>query len=318
MDVLNRVVAGVAMPESRPWDAANLDSATRAAVRQAFHLASSMGIPLQLVTAVNEPERPFFDSGVDTDQQAVVDQQEANQVLTDLKSDYVKLNVRVSGKVVFGQPWLEIMRAAENSRRTLIVCGTQNSGAVRRLLFGTTGMRLLRHASGPVWLVKPRADNDAVLDVLAATDLSEVGRDVIAAGVTLGRALPVQLTVMHVLDGLEDRQVVRGGASEEEVLNWRKQVRADAEIQLQDQLAETDFRTLSQGVRTQMTEGVADTCILSGIEEFDVDLLVMASSGRGGVPGLLFGNTTERLLPELPCSLLVVKPDDFECSVVLS
>ncbi|MCH2202101.1 MAG: universal stress protein [Fuerstiella sp.] len=318
MQVLNSIVAGVAMPESRPWDTASVDPATRTAVHQAFHLASSMGIPLQLVTVLEKPEAGFFGSSADADKQAVLDRQDADQVLADLNSDYANLNVRVSNKVVFGQPWFEIMRVAESSCRTLIVCGTRNSSSVSRLLFGTTGVRLLRNASGPVWLVKPRNDNDAVLDVLAATDLSEVGIDVIAAGVALGNGIPVRLSVMHVVDTFCDRQVARAGASEEEILKWRHQVKADAEVQLQGQLAETDFRTLSNGVRTQLTEGVADTCILSAIEELDIDLLIMASSGRGGIPGVLFGNTAERLLSELPCSLLTVKPDDFICPIDLS
>ena len=37
----------------------------------------------------------------------------------------------------------------------------------------------------------------------------------------------------------------------------------------------------------------------------------MGSIGRTGLRALLIGNTAERVLRRLPCSLLTVKPDDF-------
>ncbi len=217
-----------------------------------------------------------------------------------------------------GVAWLEILKVSGASRRALIVCGTRDRGTVSRLLFGSTGLKLLRNAPGPVWLIKPRIDDDAEMDVLAATDLSEVGNEIISAGVTLGRAFPVKFTVMHVIDTDLDRRVAHTGASDEKIASWKERDRGIAEEQLNDQLSATDIRTISNGFQLQLAEGAADGCLLAAIEELDIDLLIMASSGRGGIPGILFGNTAERLLPELPCSLLVVKPRDFVCPVQIN
>lgn len=317
MDALDSIVVGVAMPDTQPWTAAGLDPATGTAVRQSCHLAASLGIPLQMIAVLPDPEKGYFVSGADHQRRASVERHEAELLLAGLQGDYADSGVQVSTSVVFGTAWLEILRAAEASRSTLIVCGTRTNSAVRRLLFGSTAMKLLRNAPGPVWLVKPRVDDDATLDVLAATDLSEVGADVIAAGVTLGRALPVQLTVMHVLDLPSDRRIARTGASQDDIAQWREQAGQEAEEELQQQLAGTDARSLERGVQTQMAEGIPDACLLSAIDELDVDLLIMASSGRGGIPGVLFGNTAERLLPELDCSLLTLKPAEFVCPVQL-
>jgi universal stress protein E len=318
MDEIDRIVVGVAMPESQPWDAANVDPATRIAVRQAFRLAASIGIPLEMVSVLDPPEAGFFASTTEASLRADNDRDEARRVLADLSAHHANLTTNTKQTVVHGTDWFEILRAAGGSRQTLIICGTRTSGAVRRLLFGTTGQKLLRNAPGPVWLVKPQTDDDAVLDVLAATDLSEVGTQVISAGVTLGRAIPIQLTVMHAVDTNHHRRMTRAGTSEDELAKRSEEAKAEAEAQLHDQLSETDFRTLDSGVRTQMAEGVPDRCVLTAIEELDIDLLIMASSGRGGIPGMPFGNTAERLLPELPCSLLTVKPNDFVCPIDLS
>jgi len=315
MDSINQIVVGVAMPESWPWEAANLEPATRIAARQGFQLASRLGIPLKLVAVLDKPDVGFFASEQDASGQAAVEQKNAEEVLSHLCAEYADLDADVSAIVVLGSAWLEILKVAEASRRALIICGTRSRSTVSRVLFGSTGVKLLRNAPGPVWLVKPRIDDDAGMDVLAATDLSEVGIDIISAGVTLGRALPVKFTVLHVVDTDLDRRVAHTGASEEKIAGWRERDRALAEEQLHDQLSATDVRTLPNGFQVQLAEGAADGCVLSAIEELDIDLLIMASSGRGGIPGILFGNTAERLLPELPCSLLVLKPQDFVCPV---
>lgn len=42
-----------------------------------------------------------------------------------------------------------------------------------------------------------------------------------------------------------------------------------------------------------------------------IDILVMGTVARSGIPGVLFGNTAEKIVQKLNCSLLAVKPDSF-------
>ena len=56
---------------------------------------------------------------------------------------------------------------------------------------------------------------------------------------------------------------------------------------------------------------VADTAITTFIEQHQVDLLLMGTMARGGGPELSIGNTAERLVTHVPCSMLAIKPDDF-------
>ena len=60
-----------------------------------------------------------------------------------------------------------------------------------------------------------------------------------------------------------------------------------------------------------------DGVIADAIEEHDVDLLVMGTIARGGIPGFLLGNTAERLFSQINCSVLAIKPDDFVSPVTL-
>ena len=57
--------------------------------------------------------------------------------------------------------------------------------------------------------------------------------------------------------------------------------------------------------------------IQDAIEESSADLLVMGTIARSGIPGLLVGNTAERLMPSVTCSVIAVKPEGFVCPVQL-
>lgn len=47
------------------------------------------------------------------------------------------------------------------------------------------------------------------------------------------------------------------------------------------------------------------------------DLIVMGMVGRAGISGFITGNSSERLLARIPCSLVAVKPADFKSPVAL-
>ncbi len=42
------------------------------------------------------------------------------------------------------------------------------------------------------------------------------------------------------------------------------------------------------------------------------DMVVMGTVGRGGIPGLIIGNTAEAILDQLQCSVLAMRPPGFK------
>ena len=60
-----------------------------------------------------------------------------------------------------------------------------------------------------------------------------------------------------------------------------------------------------------------DEAILKAIDDFAIDLVVMGTSARSGLSNLVLGNTAERMISHMKCSVIAVKPHDFECPVRL-
>ena len=64
-----------------------------------------------------------------------------------------------------------------------------------------------------------------------------------------------------------------------------------------------------------LIKGQAEDVILDLAESLEVDLVVIGTVGRAGVPGLLIGNTAEEILNAVDCSVLTLKPEGFETPI---
>ncbi|ABM21246.1 MAG: universal stress protein [Gammaproteobacteria bacterium] len=51
------------------------------------------------------------------------------------------------------------------------------------------------------------------------------------------------------------------------------------------------------------------------VENYDIDLIVMGTVGRVGIPGLIIGNTAESILEQAKCSVLAIKPEGFKTPI---
>jgi nucleotide-binding universal stress UspA family protein len=68
------------------------------------------------------------------------------------------------------------------------------------------------------------------------------------------------------------------------------------------------------GAEIVVRRGRAAAVITSEVRQWNADLVVLGSHGRGWVDRLLIGSTSERLLNVLPCSIMVIpvaRPEDL-------
>ena len=66
-----------------------------------------------------------------------------------------------------------------------------------------------------------------------------------------------------------------------------------------------------------LINGDASNTVLSLVNDIGIELVVMGTVGRAGIPGWLIGNTAENILAQIDCSVLTVKPDGFVSPVAL-
>jgi universal stress protein E len=136
--------------------------------------------------------------------------------------------------------------------------------------------------------------------------------------IDLARQAGARLHILHVVEYPLDRIWSTGLADTREHA-YHLRVRAEVERLLHAQLALTNVKGPGDGVAIHLADGVGipDVAIQHFIQVHNIHLLVMGTIGRGGIPGIMIGNTAERLLPEIHCSVLAVKPPEFQCPVRL-
>jgi universal stress protein E len=316
MSFFDRIVVGV---DYTPDESAAV-AAKAVHIQRAFQLAHSSQRPIVAVAVLPEAKSGWFESIDEAQIRVQEDESEAKVWLQNVVQHLVGGGddaATVEIVVAVGTGWMEIMRVAANDNRALIVCGTRRKSSLSRVLFGSTGMKLLRYAVGPVWLVHPNPDEDDRLDILATSDLTDVGLHVIEAAVSLAQLLPSRLSAITIAETDTERRIARSGADETTRETIYAKAREECELRLQQQINQTDYRTLESGVKTLSVTGNADVAILQAVDNLKTNLVVMATRARGGVAGMVLGNTAERLFTTLPCSVLVIKPDDFQCPVDL-
>ncbi len=168
-------------------------------------------------------------------------------------------------------------------------------------------MKLFRKCPCPVWITKPEKQQQ-IESILVADDLKPVSDLALELGVLMAGWHGAQLHVLHVLElGL--------GRREWDSYKIRQRARAEATKKLESQLAPINTASLQKPASTEIVIDAADAAIIKHIQERRIGLLVMGTVARSGVAGVLTGNTAERLLPRVPCSILAVKPHDFVCPI---
>jgi universal stress protein E len=101
--------------------------------------------------------------------------------------------------------------------------------------------------------------------------------------------------------------MIRAGVTTDEarhfLLGQREEVRQDLERAL------APFRTHIAAAGVHLVKGDPRVVIAEFAASHHADLLVVGTVARSGVAGRIIGNTAEAVLNQLPCSMLVVKPD---------
>lgn len=311
-----KILVGVDLLQSRQG---NLSPPVAEAVKQALWLAERLSGEVLFFTALDlSPKQELYTPLGDHERIAREAEASAQEALIKLVEQATERGVRATCKSAGGQGWVALTREAISGKHDLVVVGTRNPGAIRRALFGSTAMKLLHNCPPPVWVAKPEP-HPAPTNVLVASDFSAVSDEALRLALRIGSASGAKLRLIHVVTYPYARLWEAGlfeGRREE---LYREHDRSIAKDRLAEQLARVVAGPAPSNVEVCVAEEtyVSDDAIAKHIDDQRIDLLVAGTSARRGLAGVFLGNTAERLLTTVNCSLLAVKPVDFVCPVPL-
>ena len=294
------------------------------AVERAVSLAQQNEALLTVITVVKE-----IPSKMSMAITAVTPQELFELVINDrrekvdtLVTDIRKQGVDARSLVVTGTPFLEIIRQVLRDKHDLVILAAEGKGGIKKRLFGSTSMHLMRKCPCPVWVVK-QAQTWPYTRILAAVDPSTSGTEcdslnplILQLAGSMASKEAGELHVIHVWHLFGERYVLRiYGMTEDEIQKAREQERLRHRKYLNTLLEQVDVTELKPHLH--LIEGDPVERIPELVVEQGIDLLVMGTVCRTGIGGFLIGNTAEEVLNQIDCSVLTVKPEGFVTPVVL-
>ena len=142
----------------------------------------------------------------------------------------------------------------------------------------------------------------AASHILLTTDFSPASEEAVGKAGELARAMGARLTVLHVHR--------HAPAAPEAVIPAEKYVTsADLDAEVRQNLEDLR-RTMLQGVESVSAVSIenvsAPLAICDYAEKHGVDLIVIGTHGRTGVPRLLIGSVAEKVVRHSKCPVMVV------------
>lgn len=202
--------------------------------------------------------------------------------------------LNASCQVRAGNPSEEINKLAEEENADLILMSTRGKFEVGQLISGSTTQKVVENAAVPTLLIRPteswRSRRSKFKRVLVALDGSEAAEQVLPFIRSFANRFLSKVLLLSVPEGSESE-------------NYR----ATVEKYLND-IAET-LREEGYDIITLVTGSGPARTILDISEEEKVDLIMMASHGRGGIERsdhVAIGSVADRIVQKTPCPIFLV------------
>lgn len=292
-----------------------------AALKHAHGLARHHGAQLLVMGTVDEvsTDDPRVQESIARIQGAMI--RERFTALAGLIADAgLAQDQDVAGHVAVGKDYVEAIHKAVADGYDMIVKSVDSRHAIRQAIFGGTDLRLIHYAPCPVMLLKPGGRKTRGTVLVAVDSLAGSGEEIafntslLAMGATLTETLTgigADQASLHAAHVLDKPYMSWKFAGQDEYRTLEKLLTEEADRKLAELAVEHHKKHEEVELTGHLLKGKPHVAIADFVKREKVDLLVMGSVARSGMPGILVGNTAEKILDHVAASVLVLKPEGW-------
>lgn len=232
------------------------------------------------------------------------------------------LGVEAHSVVRRGKIFFEVIQQVLGQKNDLVLMAAEAPGGFRDLLFGSNSLHLMRKCPCPVWVLKP-GEAKQFRRILAAIDVhphtpheNAITTDILKLATSLANLEDADLHVVHAWDVTgNDAYTLQSEVPDTvrtEILKRHVSQTEDAVTEILKPFLET-----FGDIQTHIERGEAWQAITAVEKAHNIDLIVMGTIDRPGIPGFFIGTTAETVLRQVNCSVLTIKPSQFVSPVTL-
>ena len=248
--------------------------------------------------------------------------EERSRYLDSLIDPLRQKDIRVRKKVVFGIPFVEIIREVLINRWDIVMTVGGRQEGLREMFFGNTTMQLMRKCPSPVWAIKSTHQGEfskimaAVDPFTRAENINKLNRNILRIAISLAEREGSELHIVHCWQ--QPLEIILQGSPEisrAKLGEFIHETRDSHQAMLQSCLDEHKLHKVNHQIH--LLKGEPGKLIPKLAKEKDVDVIIMGTVCRTGVAGFFMGNTAEKVLNQVECSVLTVKPEGFVTPIEL-
>ncbi|MBY6223474.1 universal stress protein [Ferrimonas balearica] len=230
-------------------------------------------------------------------------------------------DLSITTAVASGKPFIEIVKYAAKAQCDLIGIDARRGHKEASCQYGSTTRHLMRKSAIPIWSLQPQPEHQ-VRRVAASVDVASgepethrLNERILQRAAAMAQRMDAELLLCHAWR-LDAEGYLRTWA------RWSDtEIAKAAQSERQHRLERLEALVASSGVpadkvRIELLEGGTETVIPELVEREGIDQVVMGTLCRSGIAGFVIGNTAERLLDALHCSVVTLKPDGFRSPVL--
>lgn len=240
--------------------------------------------------------------------------QEQQARLKEVAQSVKAMGVRPATRVLEGEPFLEIIRDVIENQRDLVIMTAEGKGGLPERLFGSTSQWLMRKCPAPVLVLKPARKKRsqrilAAIDPVVTGDAHDTLNGVILElASSLAARENAKLHIAHAWTLMGESMMRRTiGVPAAEVDRAVREEAAQRQTLAEALLAKHSL----DRHQLHVVKGIAAEVIPLLVKKLGIDMLVIGTVCRTGIPGFIIGNTAEQVLDAVDCSVLTVKPAGF-------
>jgi len=272
---------------------------------------------LDVIPALPNDSKKLFEFATPSKLQDLLTSQRLGE-LGKFASSIEKAGIEVGTKVLVGTEFVEIIREILRHGHDLVVKAAEGRGGQNKMLFGSTDLHLMRECPCAVWIIKPSKTKKS-LRILAAVDPDPSGEEnkllnktIMELATSLAELENSELHIVHtwVLYSEPLLRLLVG-----KVDKLARDTRKTHRKWLDDLL--DSYAIPHRKRRVHLVQGSSRDVIPALAMKQRVELIVMGTAARTGLPQFLIGNTAEDVLNQVDCSVLTVKPQGFVSPVTV-
>ena len=266
---------------------------------------------LTILNVFEEPSKSvstYFSSHHKDLQRLVIESYEA-KVAEEMANNDID-HTKITKEIRWGKNFIETIKLVIKNKYDLVISASQEASGAPN----SAAMHLLRKCPCPVWIHRGDLWRGAVR-ILAAINTSDTSEEnqrlnqkIIDHSMSLTEILRGQLHIVTCWSGYMESVLTSPRFSEKERVDYLEYEQRQTEKMFEALLATSN---LKKSVKGKIIHGNPAKIIPDYALEQKMDIVVMGSVARTGIPGLLVGNTAEKIVANLENSILAIKPEGF-------